>query len=304
MRENSAYIAIIVAVVGVSFASTFIRWSESPALVKATYRMGIASLLLLPLALGKFRKEIRALSGKDLMTMVVVGIALAIHFATWIRSLDLTSVAGSVILVNAHPIMVALLSHYFTGEKVQRLGTMGILLGFSGVVIIALGDARNGGGLLGDLLALIGGSMTAIYLLAGRRIRQRVSLVPYVFVVYSTSALVLLATTLAFRVDPVPSRDLERELLLFLGLALVSTILGHTLYNWALRYVKAPVVSTSLLGEPVGATLLALLLLAEAPSATDILGGALALIGIYLTARGRIGYRGPGPHLTGTEGPG
>ncbi len=303
MPEDRAYVAIVVAVVGVSFASIFIRWSESPALVKATYRMGLASLILLPVAIGRFWGEIRNLSTREVLTMAGVGVALAIHFATWIRSLDFTSVTSSVILVNGHPILVALASHYLMGERVPRLAAFGILLGLSGVLIIALGDADEAGGLLGDLLALAGGSMTAVYILSGRRIRQRVSLIPYVFVVYSASAVVLTLTTLTFGVSLVPAQELQRELLLFLGLALVSTILGHTLYNWSLRYVKAPIVSTSLLGEPVGASLLAILFLAEIPSLTDVAGGALAMVGIYLAARGTTGYRGTGVAPRATLGP-
>lgn len=286
MRESRAYPALLVAVVGVSFASIFIRWSESHALVKATYRMGLATLALAPVALWGFRHEFRALGRREALVLGGVGVALGVHFATWIWSLDFTSVASSVILVNAHPLLVALLSHVLLRERVSRGSAAGVLLGLTGVLVIAGGDLREGHGLLGDVLALAGGTMTAVYLLSGRRLRQRIPLVPYVFVVYAVSTVALGALSLAFGVGLSPSGDLRRELLLFGGLALVSTILGHTLYNWSLRYVKAPVVSTSLLGEPVGATLLALLLLAEAPSLTDLLGGALALAGIYLTARG------------------
>lgn len=289
MRGARAYVAIIVAVIGVSFASIFIRWSESHALVKATYRMGLASLFLLPIALGRFWGEIKNLDRRQILTMIAVGTALAVHFATWISSLDYTSVASSVILVNSHPLLVALLSHYLMKEMVPRMATLGILLGFTGVFIIAMGDVTEASSLVGDLLALVGGLMTAIYLLAGRRIRQTVSLVPYVFLVYSSSSLVLLAATVAIHGSILPGgNDMGRELLLFLGLAVVSTLLGHTLYNWSLRYIKTPVVSTSLLGEPVLASMLALVLLAEMPSPWDMAGGAVALLGIYLTARGMV----------------
>ncbi len=128
--------------------------------------------------------------------------------------------------------------------------------------------------------------MTAVYLLAGRRLRQRIPLVPYVFVVYAVSTVVLVALSLAFGAGLSPVGDVRRELLLFVGLALISTILGHTLYNWALRHVPAPVVSTSLLGEPIGASVLALAFLAEVPTTAVILGGAVALAGIYLAAVG------------------
>lgn len=278
--------AIVLAIIGVSFASIFIRWSDSPALIKAVYRMAFASLFLLPIGLARFRRETRGLGRRDALVMSAIGVALAIHFATWISSLDYTSVASSVILVNSHPLIVALLSHYLLKERVPKVAALGVVLGFAGVLVIAVGDVREGGGLLGDALAFVGGVMAAIYILAGRRVRQRVPLVPYVFLVYTFATVVLLAMTVAMGTELLPSGDLRRELLLFLGLAIVSTILGHTLYNWALKYVRAPVISTSLLGEPVGATFLAFLLLAETPSATDLGGGLLALLGIYITARG------------------
>ncbi len=286
MPERRAYAAIVIAVVGVSFASIFIRWSESTALIKATYRMGLASLFVLPLALGPAWKEMRALSRRDVFTMLAIGVALAVHFATWISSLDFTSVASSVILVNSHPLIVALLSHYIVREYLAKGASLGVVLGFAGVLVIAYADAGEATGLVGDVLAFIGGLMTAVYLMTGRHVRKRVPLIPYVFLVYSSSAVVLLATTLVMEGSLSPGGDLGRELLLFLGLALVSTILGHTLYNWALRYLKAPIVSTSLLGEPVGATLLAIAFLQETPSLFVFGGGALALLGIYLTARG------------------
>ncbi len=285
MSERRAYLAILVAVVGVSFASIFIRWSESTALVKATYRMGLASLFLLPLALGPAWKEMRTLTLREVLIMLAVGVALAVHFATWISSLDFTSVASSVILVNSHPLIVAILSHYLVREYVSKGASLGVVLGFAGVLVIAYADAGEPSRLLGDILAFIGGLMTAVYLMSGRRVRQRVPLVPYVFLVYSSSAVVLLAVTVVTEGSLMPRGDLGRELLLFLGMALVSTILGHTLYNWTLRYLRAPVVSTSLLGEPVGATLLAIVLLQETPSIIVVAGGALALLGIYLTAR-------------------
>lgn len=289
MQGRGPYAALAVAVVGVSFASIFIRLSESPAMVKATYRVGLASLILLPVVLGWYRRETFSLSRRELLLLSLVGAILATHFATWFASLDHTSVASSVILVNTHPLAVAIFSHHLFKERVSWVGASGVLLGFAGILIIFYGDLAQGGGILGDGLALIGGAMTAAYLLSGRRLRQRVPLAPYVFVVYATCSLFLLGATIVLGFDLRPAGEVPRELLLFLGLAVVSTILGHTLYNWSLRHLPAPVVSTSLLGEPVGATLLALALLAEAPNFAVVLGGALALVGIYLAAMGTRG---------------
>lgn len=286
MTGRRPYAALVVALVGVSFASIFIRWSASPPVVIAVYRMGFATLLLLPFAVWDLRRGRWTLDRRDLAVLGAIGVVLAVHFVTWITSLRFTSVASSVILVNAHPLLVALLAHLLLRERVPRAAAGAILLGFAGVVLIAVNSAQEGRGLTGDLLALSGGGAAAVYLLAGRRVRQRVELLPYVFLVYGFTTLSLLAMTVGSGTSLVPPADAAREMALYLALALVSTILGHTLYNWALRYLPAPVVSTSLLGEPVGAALLALVLLAEVPTRLEVLGGLLALLGIYLTARG------------------
>lgn len=285
MSDRGAYVALAVAIAGVSFASIFIRWSVSHPLVKATYRMGFAALLLLPLVLVDGGRALRSVDRRDLLLLGGVGLVLALHFATWIASLDFTSVASSVILVNSHPLLVALLAALVLREPVSRRVGGAVALGFAGIVVLGLGGRGGGQDLLGNGLAFAGGVMAALYLLAGRRLRQRIALIPYVFLVYGFSALFLLVMTVGSGTDLRPTGDASRELLLFLALAAVSTLLGHTLYNWALRYVQAPLVSTSLLGEPVGATLLALILLGEAPSSLEIAGGLLALAGIYLTAR-------------------
>jgi drug/metabolite transporter (DMT)-like permease len=182
------------------------------------------------------------------------------------------------------PIFVAAVSHFVFKERIGRGTLLGIAVAFVGATIIALGDAGVGeANLFGDLLALIGAVMLGIYILAGRRLRQGLDLVSYVTPVYATSAVVLILSSLATgtRLAFYP----PREYILFLALAVVPMIFGHTVYNWALKYVSAPVVSISLLGEPVGATILALLFLNEAPSALTLIGGGITLAGIYLCVR-------------------
>lgn len=286
MEGRRAYGALLVAIVGVSFASIFIRWSESPPLVKATYRMAFASLLLLPFVVYEVRRGRWSVRWRDLLPLAAVGGILAIHFAAWITSLDFTTVASSVILVNIHPIVIALLALLVLRERLPPISALAIVIGFFGILLIASADPAGAGSLFGNLLALVGGVAAALYILAGRRIRQRMSLIPYVFLVYSFSALFLLVWTLGVGTSLVPVGNAGQELLLFLALAVVSTLLGHTLYNWSLKYLDASVVSVSLLGEPVGAILLALLFLGEVPSSVVVFGGALVLAAIYLAARG------------------
>ncbi len=280
------YAAIAAAIVAVSFASIFIRWSASDALTIAFYRLTFATLIILPFAAIDKATPIRSVPRRDLLLMAGIGVVLAAHFAFWITSLKTAgvTVASSVVLVTSHPVMVALVSHFAMGERVTAPTAAGIALGLGGVGAIAIGDAGiSATTLAGDAFALLGGVMAGVYFLAGRRLRQRVSLPVYAFVVYGTSALTLFIVTAATGALE-PKGYMPRELLLFLAMAVIPQIGGHTLYNWSLRFVPAPVVSLSLVGEPIGASLLAWLLLAEIPGSLVALGGALALAGIFLTA--------------------
>ena len=280
-------VALLISIVAVSTASILIRMSDSAPLAIASYRLIFSTLILLPffIGFGSFEK-LRSISRKDLLNLVAVGIVLALHFGSWITSLNFTSVSSSVIFVHVDPIFVAAVSHFLYGERIDRQTLLGIAIAFVGATIIALGDASIGEtNLYGDFLALIGALMLGLYILSGRRIRQSLDLVTYVTPVYATSAVVLTLGGIATgtRMVSLPLR----EYLLFFVIALVPMIFGHTVYNWALKYVEAPIVSISLLGEPVGATILAHLFLGEAPSALSLVGGAITLSGIYLSIRGR-----------------
>ena len=280
------YAAIAAAIVAVSTASILIRWSDSDAFTIAFYRLGFATLIILPFALLDRTTPLRSLLRRDVLLMAGIGVVLAAHFALWITSLKTAgvTVASSVVLVTSHPVMVALVSHFLLKERVSRMTAGGIALGFAGVVGIAVADLGVSTTTLGgDLAALGGGLMAGIYFLAGRRLRQRVSLPVYAFVVYGTAALAMFVLALGTgRLAPVG--DVRRELLLFGAMAIIPQIGGHTLYNWSLRFVTAPVVSVSLVGEPIGSSLLAWALLGEVPSNLVAIGALLALAGIFLTA--------------------
>ncbi len=294
--RGSPYLAIVLAVVSVSFSSIFIRWSESDAITIAMYRLTFASLIILPFAATERVTPLRTISRRDLGFMAGVGVMLAAHFAFWITSLKTegVTVASSVILVTSHPVLVAIVSHFVLGERVSTPTAVGIGLGMTGVAAIAIAGASvSPTTLAGTLLALLGGVMAGIYFLAGRQLRQRVSLPVYAFVVYATAAMTLFALA-APTGALLPEGDLSAEFLLFLAMAVIPQIGGHTLYNWSLRFVPAAIVSLSLVGEPIGSSLLAWLLLAETPSPLVAFGGVFALAGIFLTAYfGAIGGRGP-----------
>ncbi len=291
---TSPYVGIFLAVVSVSWASIFITWSTSPAITIALYRLGFATLILGAVLLARFgisgQRPLSGLPRRDLALMAGIGAILATHFTLWISSLKVPqeSIASSVVLVTSHPLMVGLLSHFVLKERLNKWMAVGIAVGFSGVVVIAFADYGFGGSLLyADVLAFAGGIMAGFYFLAGRRLRPRVALLDYAFVVYAcaTAVLFLYAVVLGESLTPVGNPD--TELLLFLALAVIPQIGGHTLYNWSLRWVPAPVVSLSLVGEPVGASLLAWIILRQVPSAGVAVGALLALLGIYLTVYGQ-----------------
>lgn len=280
----ATWVALPVAIVAISFSAIFIRLAESPPLVIAANRMLVAILLLWPAALVGFRTEIARLGRRDLLLAVGSGLFLAAHFALWTVSLDYTSVASSVVFVSTHPILVALLGAAWLGEPAGLRRWLGILLTIIGSVVIGWNDLRVGGGaLLGDLLATGGAAALTGYLLIGRRLRARLSFLTYSVVVYTGCWVALAGAAVLAGTSPFafPLGDLWW----FVALALVSTLGGHTVLNWALRHLPAAAVAVTFVGEPVGASALAWLLLGEAVAPLTAIGGALILLGIYLAAR-------------------
>ena len=291
MSENSkAYLAVATAMVSISFASIFIKWSESPPFIIAAYRLSLTCLVLLPFLVwtGGLR-EMRSFTKRELLLVGLSGVVLAFHFGLWIVSLTFTLVATSVILVTSHPIFVAAVSHFILREEVKKIAAVGIVVAFSGVAVIAVSDYSVGEDtLLGDALAFLGGICAGIYFLSGRVARRTLGVLPYSFSVYGISSLILFVSA-AIAGDVLVVSD-GREIGLFLLMALIPTVLGHTMFNYALRRVPAHIVSTSVLGEPVGATLLAYLLIpGEVPGIWIIIGGALVVGGLYIVLS--MGYR-------------
>lgn len=277
-------LVLLVSIAAVSTASILIRLTDALPMAIATWRLALSTLILLPFFLSRGGvSKLRVMGRGDLLTLAGVGVVLAVHFATWITSLSYTSVASSVIFVHVDPIFVALVSHFVIGERVSRRVALGIGVAFAGASIIALSDLGVGGeNLVGDALSIIGAIALGIYIMAGRRLRQRLDLTTYVTPVYAVSAVVLAAGSFAVGA-PLIGYD-SGVILMFFAIALVPMIFGHTLYNWALRWISAPVVSISLLGEPVGASLLAFLILGESPAPLALVGGAVTLAGILVCA--------------------
>jgi drug/metabolite transporter (DMT)-like permease len=280
-------VGLAAAVAAVSVGAILVRLSEAPSAVAAFYRVVFTTAPLAGVAAWRYRDDFARIRARDLGFAVLSGVALAVHFAAWFESLRWTSVAASVTLVQAQPVFVALGAWLLLRERVTGRMAGGIAVAVVGMASMSLGDFLGGTlvgprPLYGNGLALLGAVAAAAYVLAGRSLRQRVALVPYVTVVYGVCAAVLLAVVLANDHSLVGYP--AREWLLFAGLAAGPGLLGHTVLNWALAHLESSVVSVSLLGEPVGATLLAVALLSETPTPATVVGGCVVLAGIYVTA--------------------
>ena len=289
---RSPLAVLALSLLGISFAAPLVRLSANSGLVVAVGRLGISVAIVgtIAVATGGWRQW-RALSPRDLPVAPGAGAMLALHFWTWNSSLAFTSVAASVVLVNMQAPVVVALSALWLRETPTRGQLVGIALAVAGAVVVGAVDAGRGAGgearaLLGDLLARLGAATVAVYYVAGRRLRQSLDLWPYVALVYGACFAVLLAIALVRQEPLVPQPP--REWAIFAALALGPMMLGHTGMNWALKHLPAYVVNLTVLGEPVGATLLAAALpgIRELPGAHTLVGGALILVGAVVTAQG------------------
>ena len=286
------WLVLALALLAISTSGPLVRASFADPLAIAVYRIGF-SLVVVAIALlatGTWR-ELRRIRLAELLIALGAGAMLALHFWSWNASIHLTTVAASVVLVNMHPPFVALLSTFWLREKPRPMQWAGIAIAMIGAAIVAASDAGDlfaGSGssraLLGDGLALIGAVTVALYFVAGRRLRGGYSLWPYVAVVYGAAFVVLVAIASA-RSVPLTGYP-PRELFIFAALAAGPMLIGHTGMNYALRYLPAYIVNLTVLGEPVGATIIAFLVpsIREVPAAATIIGGLVTLAGIGIAA--------------------
>ena len=276
---------LLIGIFGVSTGSIFARLADAPALVTAAYRVGLASLILVPLAAWKAWDELRGLSFHDIRLAVLSGFFLALHFATWISSLDYTAIANSVVLVNTIPLWVGLFTPLIAKDRLARATRISIIVSVAGGVIIGFGDFATGGlALLGDLLAVSGAICAAVYLLIGRNLRRKLSLISYVALCYGSAAIFLWLVVLGLKL-PLTGYSTQ-TVAAFWAMALISQIMGHSSYNWALKWFSAGFVAVALLGEPIGATLMAYFIFDEGLTWSKFIGGLFILSAIYLAATG------------------
>jgi drug/metabolite transporter (DMT)-like permease len=294
------YLVLAIGVLIVSTASIMIRLAQgagASSLSIAAGRLGLAAAILTPLALLRVGSEIRALSKRDVAFGMASGAFLAVHFASWISSLEYTSVASSAALVATNPLWVGLASLFIFRERLSWGTIVGIGLTLVGTVLIGLSDSGNSSfpnPLLGNGLALLGAATMSAYMLIGRNLRRRLSVLAYIWLVYSTAAVILvlwavLSGQQLFGYPPI-------VYLLLLGLAVGPQLLGHTSFNWALSSLSATFVALSILAEPVGSALLALIVFQERFAQLQLVGFVVILFGIGLAA---VGERGAQPSAEG-----
>jgi len=298
----SPYLVLVLGILAVSSGSILARLAQAenvPSLVIAAYRTAVAALILLPLMLARHRTEVRQLGAADWRLALLSGLLLSLHFATWISSLAYTSVASSTVLVSTSPLWVALAAPFLLRESFTRplkigmalallgsvmIGVAGSLGWVDGRVVLVTGGVEGGERpLLGNGLALLGALAGAGYLLIGRKLRVRLSLISYVTLVYATAALCLVFVV--YLTGSSMFGYSSQAYLIFLLMALGPQLLGHSSFNYALAYLPAAIVSATTFAEPIGASILALLIFGEVPGPLVLWGGAFVFAGLLVAGR-------------------
>ena len=285
------FLVLAIGLLAISFGAILARMAQAhglPSLAIATLRLGLAALLVTPLALWQSARTLRALSGRQGLLTGGAGFFLALHFATWITSLEYTSVASSTALVTTNLLWIGVASYFLFGDRPSRLMLVGIFLSLSGSALIFWSDnqtsAPGRNPLLGNFLAVAGSWCFSAYLLIGRRLRASLPLPAYVWLAYGSAAIFLL---LACQGSGTPLVGYApAAYLVALGLALGPQLLGHTSYNWSLRHVSPTFIAVVTLGEPVGSALLAWIFFGVSFAPVQAVGFVLLLAGIYLAAKG------------------
>lgn len=276
------YIAVVTGVIAVSTAAVLVKLADhAPAAIIANYRLLFAVIMMAPYILFRHRKEFRLIRQKDWVFSAIAGVFLAFHFILWFESLNYTSVASSVVLVTLQPIFAFLGTYFFFQERFSPGAVISMVIALLGSVIISWGDFQMSGmALFGDLLALIGAIMVTAYFLMGQQVRRRLSLMTYTFVVYGIGSLTLVLYNLIVQ-NPFFGYPADHWVV-FLALAVIPTFFGHTLFNWALKWLSTSTISMGIVFEPIGASILAYFILGEEITGSQWLGGTIVMFGLFL----------------------
>ncbi|MGM9945874.1 MAG: DMT family transporter [Lysinibacillus sp.] len=280
-EKTMPYIAISIGVISVSLSAIFVKLCSAESAVIAFYRMLFSVLIMSPIFLLKYKSELKLLQKKDWLFSIIAGVFLAFHFILWFESLNYTSVASSTVLVTLQPIFAFIGTYLFFKEKVAFQSIVAVIVAIGGSLLISWGDFRvSGAALYGDVLALIACAFITGYLLFGQDVRKRLSLMTYTMVVYSVSTITLFFYVLFMgqSFGPYESTDW----LWFVMLAIVPNLLGHTLFNWSLKWVSTNAISIIILFEPLGAAILAFFIFNESLILSQVIGGIIVILGILM----------------------
>ncbi len=275
------YIPIFVGVMAVSLSAVFVKLANAEAGIIAFYRMLFSVIIMAPLFFWKYTAELKQLSKRDWLFSSIAGIFLSFHFILWFESLNYTSVASSTVLVTLQPLFAFVGTYFFFKEEITVKTIFAGAIAIIGSVLISWGDFKlSGSAFYGDILALIACALITAYLLFGQDVRKRLSLVTYTMIVYVVSTITLFLYVLIKGESFGPYATMDW--IWFILLAIVPNLLGHTLFNWSIKYVSTNVVSIAILFEPIGAAVLAIFIFQEYLIATQIIGGLIVLFGIIL----------------------
>jgi drug/metabolite transporter (DMT)-like permease len=304
----SVYIVLFFGVMAIAVSSIFVKLAQTegiPSLLVAASRLLIAAALLTPITLNRYWSNIRNLTQRDFGLALVSGLFLAIHFASWVTSLEYTSVLISVVFVTSSPLWVALLEFFFLQAKMPRLVIIGLLIAIAGGLFIGFGGAGNTDAtvtgdsqrdVIGGALSLIGAVSFAVYLIIGRNLQQgdskrkteKLPVIPYIWLVYGSAGLILAVPVLFMRI-PLTGYSVTAYLWL-IATAVVPQLIGHSSLNYAVGYMPATLVSMITQLEPIGSAILAYFIFSELPLPLQILGSVIIIIGVMLAT---IGQRKP-----------
>ncbi|KJS19729.1 MAG: hypothetical protein VR72_17405 [Clostridiaceae bacterium BRH_c20a] len=284
MFTPNPYLALIIGVLGVSSSAILVKFTAAPPVVIAFYRMLFTLLMLLPFTIKNNAQDFRFFTKTQYLLTFVSGLFLSLHFVSWFTALRYTSVASATVLVDTHPLFVLFFGYLLWREVFPLKAYLGVLVALLGIIILSWGDLHLGiDNLKGDLLAIVGAFTVAGYYLCGRHLRKTMDILPYTILVYGFSGLLLL---IAVGVMGYPLFGYSlKDYSVFISLAFFCTILGHSILNWALKFLPTASVSISVLGEPVIASVLAFFIFKESLTLQQLFGSILILNGIFYFVR-------------------
>ncbi len=286
--KTKALLIVMLGVLGASTSSLWVRYSDAPSLTLAFYRMAFAAVLLLFPVLFRHRKALFSIKPKTLLSCILSGIFVSFHFWFYFMAVHETTLSAATLLANMEVFFVGGIMFFGFGEKMSKGSILGAGLTFLGSLVLCVGDGLLGGSVIGDLFAFAAGFAVALYTVIGRRVRAKDDGLPtnlYTFLVYASAAATLGMLCLVTKTPVLGYENAPKNMLLGLCLTVFCTLLGHSIFSWGLKYIKAAVISTMKLAEPVFAGVCGIILFTELPTLPTIIGGVIIIAGVWLCTK-------------------